>query len=129
MLFNHVALVCSSETECDRFYQDILGLNKLSSKVLSAEMSKKIFDLEQEYHLLYYGNEQIKFEIFLSAESDLKDKHISHTCLEMKERNAVFEQCKSAGFEIIKIPRESSDLLFVKDHDHNLFELKEKESR
>jgi len=129
MLFNHVALVCRSEAECDRFYQDILGLEKLSSKVLSAEMSKKIFDLEQEYPLLYYGNEQMKFEIFLSAQSDLKDKHIGHTCLEIKERNAVFEQCESAGFEVIKIPRDSSDLLFVKDHDNNLFELKEKEAR
>ena len=127
MLFNHVALVCSSERHCDHFYQKVLGLDKLPSKVLSAEMSKKIFDRKEEYPLIYYGNEAIKFEIFLSAHSDFKAKRISHTCLEIEERESIFDRCASEGFDTVNIPREgSSDLLFVKDHDGNLFELKEK---
>ncbi|MBF0278445.1 MAG: hypothetical protein HQM13_11660 [SAR324 cluster bacterium] len=127
MLFNHVGLVCRSEKDCDRFYMNLLGLQKLPSKVLPAEKSKAIFGVDQEYQLLYYANEQLKFEIFLSDQKDWGDRHIGHTCLEIRGRETFFEKCRLEGLESVKIPRESSDLLFVKDFDGNLFELKEKE--
>lgn len=123
MLFNHVALVCSSENQCDQFYQNVLGLEKLPSKILSPEMSEKIFGVRREYKLIYYGNTHLKFEIFLSSQEE--KKQIGHVCLELKNREEILKKCAALGMEIIQIPRNGGDLVFIKDQDGHLFEMKE----
>jgi len=131
MILNHIALVCRSEKNSDKFYQEILGLRKLESKTVPVELSKKIFDLEQAYKLIKYGNNDILFEIFISAEYDRaairsSQIRIEHTCIEVDEIDAFLKKCASAAVEIRRIPKGEAQLVFVKDFDGNLFEVKEK---
>jgi len=44
MLLRHVGLICSSEENSDKFYQDLLGLNKSEPKTLPSDLSKAIFN-------------------------------------------------------------------------------------
>ena len=131
MILNHIALVCRSEINSDKFYQEILGLRKLESKTVPAELSKKIFDSEQAYKLIKYGNNDIMFEIFISAEQDRtaiqsSQIRIEHTCIEVDEIDAFLKKCTSMAVEIRRIPKGGAQLVFVKDFDGNLFEIKEK---
>ncbi len=126
MFLNHVALVCSSEEKSDGFYKDVLGLEKLQSKVVSSDLSKKIFDLDNEYQVINYGDENIRFEIFISEKSDFVEKRLSHVCLNIKNMSLFLKKCEENQVEISKIPKGENILVFIKDYDDNLFEIKEK---
>ncbi|MBF0118459.1 MAG: VOC family protein [Desulfobacterales bacterium] len=125
MLLNHVAFVCSSETLTDKFYNKVLGLKKIESKVLSASLSKKIFDLDKEYQIIKYGDDTIQFEIFLTDEEP-KQNLLNHICLKVKDLDQFLKKCNLMGVEINKISKGESILIFVKDFDGNLFEIKER---
>ncbi len=126
MFLNHVALVCSSEEKSDRFYKDVLDLEKLQSKVISSDLSKKVFDLDNEYQVIDYGNESIKFEIFISEKSDFAEKRLSHVCHNIKNMNLFLKKCAENQVDISKIPKGDNILVFIKDYDGNMFEIKEK---
>jgi len=131
MILNHIALVCSSEKNSDKFYQEILGLRKLESKTVPAKLAKKIFDSEHAYQLIKYGNDAILFEIFISAEQDRAAIEstrirIEHTCIEVDSIDTFLKKCASGAVEIRRIPKGVAQLVFVTDFDDNLFEIKEK---
>jgi catechol 2,3-dioxygenase-like lactoylglutathione lyase family enzyme len=125
MFLNHVALVCSSEEKSDRFYKDVLDLEKLQSKVISSDLSKKIFNLDNEYRVIDYGDENIRFEIFISERSDFAEKRVSHVCLNIKGMSLFLQRCAENQVDIIKIPKGDNILVFIKDYDENMFEIKE----
>ncbi|OQX02197.1 MAG: hypothetical protein BWK80_58380 [Desulfobacteraceae bacterium IS3] len=126
MFLNHIALVCSSENNSDRFYQGVLGLKKMQSKVVAADLSEKIFNLNRSYPLVNYANEHLKFEIFISEQKDIEDRRISHVCLEVGNMEIFLAKCTEMNVEIIRIPKGESVYIFVRDYDGNLFEIKEK---
>lgn len=126
MFLNHVALVCSSEENSDRFYQEVLGLKKMQSKVVPADLCEKIFNLKHSYPLINYANEHLKFEIFISEQKDIEVKRISHVCLDIEDMETFLAKCAEVNVEILRIPKGESLYIFVKDYDGNLFEIKEK---
>ena len=126
MLLNHVALVCRSEENSDRFYQGVLGLAKTGSKMLSSALSNQIFGLDGEYKLVVYEKDGVKFEIFISGGHVLPEKDLAHVCIDVVNRAMLLQNCAAAGVEIIEIPRGEAVLVFIKDFDGNQFEVKEK---
>lgn len=127
MFLNHIALFCSSEEKSDRFYQDVLGLDKRDSKVLSSNLSKQIFNLEDEFNIINYANDDIEFEIFIANQKEIDKKRVDHICIEVQDRKAFLEICTAMEVEILKIPKGDSLLIFVKDYDGNIFEIKQKQ--
>ncbi len=125
MILNHVALVCGSEKNSDRFYRDILGLNKLQSKMIPASLSRRIFNSDLEFKLINYGNDDLKFEIFISEQFKAPEIRIDHACLEIGGIDGFLERCDSMGVEILRIPKGESLLIFIKDFDGNQFEIKQ----
>ncbi len=126
MRFNHVALSSSSEENSDRFFCDLLGLKKIASKVVPPDLAFKLFDVEAEYHLIDYGNDYIKFEVFLVGEAMPDLKTVDHVCLELEDRAAFLAKAHDMGLETRQAPKGDTYVLFVKDFDGNQFEIKEK---
>jgi len=125
MRLQHIALVCSSENECDRFYQGILGLEKMESKKLPSELSKQIFNIDMECKIVNYSNHEIKFEIFIAEKVCSDDKTMEHICLEVYDHKLFLQKCSEMNVEVLQIPKGESMLVFIKDYDGNLFEIKE----
>lgn len=126
MFLNHVALVCGSEDNSDRFYQGVLGLAKTGSKMLSSDLSSRIFGLDDEYKLVVYEKDGVKFEIFISDEHLPPERDLAHVCIEVENRTMFLQNCAAAGVEKIEIPRGENRLVFIADFDGNQFEVKEK---
>jgi len=126
MFLNHVALVCSSEDNSDRFYQGVLGLEKTGSRVLPADLSRDIFKLDEEYRLINYEKGGVKFEIFVTGKTEVVEKGVSHVCIDVENREMFLQRCSSEGVTILRIPRGESVLVFIEDFDGNRFEVKEK---
>ncbi len=126
MQLNHVALFCASEEKSDLFYMHILGLEKAGTKQVPRALAKDIFDLDREYKIINYANKEIKFEIFIRESHTFPEKGVDHTCIEVENRESFLKRCAENGAEIRKIPKGDSFLVFIKDFDGNLFEIKEK---
>ena len=128
----HVALVRSSEAASDRFFQDILGLARTRTKTASAELCAQLFGREREHQLIYYGNEHLLFEVFVSDQGDFGENHLGHlghVCLEVGDARELLARCEAAGIEVRRaVPGTGGGgaVIFIADEDGNLFEIKER---
>ena len=125
MRLNHVGLVCSSEANCDRFYGQLLKLEKLETKSLTADLSAGIFELNTSYQMLNYGDEHLKFEIFLSDRRDFVERQIGHVCIDVDALDRFLVECEAFNVEVRRIPKGDSYVTFIKDYDGNLVEIKQ----
>ena len=126
MLLKHVALVCSSENNSDKFYRDLLGLEKKATKVLPKALSRQIFNLVAEYTIVNYADNTIHFEIFLDKQGDAHKNRLAHICLEVDDLSEFLKKCRSLGTHTRQIPKENGVITFITDFDGNLFEIKER---
>jgi catechol 2,3-dioxygenase-like lactoylglutathione lyase family enzyme len=127
MYLKHVGLTCGSEKKADAFYSNLLGLTKSEPKILTPDLSKAIFDLDTELVMINYFNEHVHFEIFIAGHTkDHKgnSQKIEHTCIEVNNMEAFLEKCRSLNVDVARIPKGEKTLIFIKDFDGNLFEIK-----
>ena len=125
MILSHVGLTCGSEENADRFYKDLLGLEKSESKTLPASLSKSIFNIDSELVIINYLGQDVHFEIFITVGSIRNPRQIEHLCLEIGDLNEFLNKCNILGVEVAQIPKGDKTLIFVKDFDGNLFEIKQ----
>ena len=124
MDLRHVGLTCGSEENSDKFYKDLLGLEKSGARTLPASLSKSIFNLDAELVIINYLNEDLHFEIFITDYSKDSSRQIEHLCLEVADLSVFLHKCDSLGVEVARIPKGDKTLTFIKDFDGNLFEIK-----
>jgi catechol 2,3-dioxygenase-like lactoylglutathione lyase family enzyme len=124
MKLNHVALVARSPEHADRFYGGILKLTKIKTSMLNSDLAMKIFGSDLECPLILYGNEEFAIEVFVTDRISPNSSPLAHICLQVEDREVFIAECRSAGLEILLIPRGESRLCFVRDFDGNLFEIK-----
>ena len=124
MLVKHVGLTCSSEENSDKFYKNLLGLEKSGPKTLPAELARAIFNLDAELQIINYMDENIHFEIFITNRFSTSSRQIEHLCLEVDDLSGFIEKCRGLSVEVARIPKGDKTLTFIKDYDGNLFEIK-----
>jgi catechol 2,3-dioxygenase-like lactoylglutathione lyase family enzyme len=125
MNIHHTALVCSSTANAERFYNVVLGLKKIKSSKLEADLAEKIFGAAIACQYVLYGGENFAVEIFVVSEGDRNDRKFEHICLEVEDREEFVARCRSNEVEINRIAKGNAELVFIKDFDGNLFEIKE----
>lgn len=123
MMLKHVALTCSSEEKADRFYRDLLGLEKLNRKTLSETLSRQIFDLDVEFLIVNYAHDEMHFEIFIHDTPGVDDRKIAHTCIEVEDLDEFLARCLNTGVAIRQVPKGDKTVTFISDFDGNLFEI------
>ena len=124
MILRHVALTCSSEKNSDRFYKDLLGLEKSEPNNLPISLSKAIFNVGSSLTMIHYHNEQIHFEIFVTGQPVKNSRQVEHICLEVDDLQIFLGKCRDLNIEISQIPKGDRTLTFIRDDDGNLFEVK-----
>ena len=124
MRLKHVGLTSSSEEKADTFYADLLGLTKSEPTALPRELSKAIFRVDSELVIINYQDEQVHFEIFVTGPDGDNSRKIAHACLEVDNLEVFLENCSRLQVEVARIPKGDKELIFIKDFDGNLFEVK-----
>lgn len=125
MRLHHAALVSSSESHADRFYEDILKLRKIKTALLKSDLALSLFGIDAECSLILYGNENFAIEVFVPNRVPSKKEPFTHLCLEVDDREEFLANCRSAGLKIKLVPRGDSQICFVRDFDGNQFEIKQ----
>ena len=123
----HVALACRSEVNCDRFYQDLLGLRKIRSKTIPSSLAEQVFGRKEEFRVIDYADDTLHFEIFVDPHVGREHGRLEHVCLEVADLEAFVRNCRASGATVLQVPKPTGDLLtFVRDYDGHLYEIKEK---
>ena len=129
MNLRHVALVCSSEENADRFFASVLGLKKSEPKTLPRALSKALFDIDRELTVINYLSDRVHFEVFIDGSPPRRAGPLEHVCLEVDNLAAFLRRCRDAGVSIIQVPKGDALLTFIRDADDDLFEIKEQKTR
>ncbi len=125
MQLKHIAQVSSTEENADRIYRNVLGLKKISEKMLPASLASDIFNVNAELKIVNYANDALHFEVFISEPRHIKSDTIGHVCLEVENLEAFLERCRQNEIEVIQVPKGDALITFIKDVDGSLFEIKE----
>ena len=129
MILRHVALTCSTEKKSDRFYKNLLGLEKSEPKTLPMTLSRAIFNVDTELMMINYQGEKILFEIFITGHLINAARQIEHVCLEVDDLENFLKQCRDLDVKISQIPKGDRILTFISDFDGNLFEIKHEQAQ
>jgi len=129
MILRHAALRCSSEKNSDKFYKNLLGLKKSEPKTLPRALSKAIFNVDSDLQIINYLDEYVHFEIFISSYSMSSAGQIEHVCLEVDDLENFLRKCRDLDVGISQIPKGERTLIFIRDYDGNLFEIKHKQAK
>ena len=124
MKLHHVAVVGSSREKAERFYGELLGLEKRKESSLDAVLMKELFGQAAPCELLLYGGPHLAIEVFLPT-PPVKAPALAHLCLVLEEREPFLQRCQEAGLPLRRFAKGDSVIVFVEDFDGNLFEIKE----
>jgi catechol 2,3-dioxygenase-like lactoylglutathione lyase family enzyme len=126
MRLHHIGLVCSSREKADRFYEGILGLEKIKISELTEDLAAQIFHIPQRCLMIFYIGQGLAIEVFVPEEPSGNKAPFVHICLEVEDRERFLGKCHDNGLEVSRIPRGDTWLAFVADYDGNLFEIKQR---
>ena len=124
MKLEHIALTISDIDEIKKFYIDILEMKELKNFVLKSELAQKIFNINKDTSAFFMQKDDLFLEIFVTDEK-LK-QGFNHICISVNDRENLVEKSEAKNYKCIRIERDFSDLLFIKDKSGNIFEVKEK---
>ena len=125
MEFIHTGLAVSSEERADRFFIDILGLEKSDPKIIDKKLIQTLFGIDHELLMIHYRGETVDFEIFVTQEYKAPEKQTAHSCVKVTNLADIVNKCRGAGLKVVEVPKDSGVVTFIFDYDGNLFELKE----
>jgi len=124
MDFVHIGLVSSTEENADRFFGELLGLEKTRKSQLPRELTQGLFGVDRDCEIAYYGEAGLVFEVFLMGFSEEVTNRISHTCIEVDDQVQLLSRCRDMGFEVREVQKGEKTVVFIADADGNLFEVK-----
>jgi catechol 2,3-dioxygenase-like lactoylglutathione lyase family enzyme len=123
--FVHTGLAASSEENADRFFIDILGLEKSEPKLIDRKLTYALFEINDELLMIRYKGGTVDYEIFIYQEYNAPEKQIAHSCIKVNDLEKIVNKCKDAGLKVIEVPKGAGVIIFISDYDGNLFEVKE----
>ena len=124
MNWAHMGLACRSEADADRFFVSVLGLTKSEPKTLPRQVAEGLFGLAADLVMVNYTGERLQFEVFIDPQREVSNDPIIHACLVVEDRDGFLERCRAHEVEVIRVPKGEVLLLFIRDYDGNLYEIK-----
>ena len=124
MKLEHIAIAVNNPSEISDFYKGLLGMEEVRSFILKEKLSQKIFGIQKETPVTLLQKDDLVLEIFLLNEP-LK-KGYNHICIAVDNREELVKIAAMNNCDITRIERDFSNLIFIKDHSGNIFEVKEK---
>jgi len=123
MKLEHIALSVSDHKEIKEFYSNILGMKQIKNFVLGKDLAANIFGIDEEINVFLLQKDKVVFEIFITTVS--KKQAFDHVCISINNRESFINMVIKSGYKVICIERDFFDLIFIKDKDGNIFEIKE----
>ena len=121
---DHIAVWNSCEKNAYVFYRDILGFEYLYEFHATKRVVEDIFELNEPMNVVVFGNEETKIEVFINDIKSLSQHPINHICFDVENVEDVMEKVEKMNLPRRIIKRNEHNIIFIKDFDGNLFEIK-----
>lgn len=121
----HTGLAVSKEEKADRFFIDILGLEKSEPKTVDKKLAHAIFGIDHELRMIHYRSGSVDYEVFVNQGYEVREKQVTHSCIQVTDLSILVTKCRDAGLRVVQIPKASGVVTFISDFDGNQFEVKE----
>jgi len=125
MVFDHIGIVNKSEEEALRFYQDILGLEKIKDSVSTADLSEQLFSVSRDIKMVVFGKGSVRVEVFILPGFILPSPSVPHFGLQVENLEEILKRAKQAEAKIITGKRSDKTVYFIQDFSGNLIEVKQ----
>ena len=122
MKLEHIAISVSDKSEIKEFYYNILEMNEVRSFILNKALARQIFNIAEEVSVFLMQKDELLFEIFVTKKQ--YKQGFRHICISIKNREELIKKAEQKAYKCIRIKREFSDLVFIKDKSGNIFEIK-----
>ena len=126
MKLKHIGLVCRSESFADRFYRDLLGLQKSEPREISASLARPLFGVDSDVASFYYTGDGFQVEVFIHEAAGETPGRIAHACLEVEDPDQLLTRARAVGFPVTRLAKGTGFVSFLDDMDGNRFEIKAK---
>jgi catechol 2,3-dioxygenase-like lactoylglutathione lyase family enzyme len=126
MKLEHIAVSANTEEQSDKFFVDLLGLTKVRSLSIAADLTRGFFGVDRDIHVVRYGTDSLQAEVFITEDNSRAQDLYTHNCLIVDDRDAFESRARSMGLDVVHLPKKGSDTyyLFVKDFYGNIYEIK-----
>jgi len=124
MRIHHIGLRCRREADADRFYGDLLGLEKTDGGSVPPPLMRQLFGIDRAIDKRNYAGAGLVFEIFLVDGAGEASDRVAHVCLDVADPDALAERARAMGFAVVRAPKGEGFVTFVEDADGHRFEIK-----
>jgi len=126
MKFEHAAVNSNSVENSDKFFSQLLGMNKVRDFVVKKELINKFFGIDEDMRFLRFEKDDFSIEVIIRTDNSRAKDIYTHLCLVINDRENLIQKAKQLGFKTIKVPRtDKGDFyLFIKDDYGNIYEIK-----
>ena len=123
MKFKHLGITINNANEIADFYENVFEMEKVRVFELNSNLCKKFFKIPQSVEIHLMKKDDVEIELFIRQE--LKQPSFEHFCLSFADRKKIVERAIENDYEVIIEERKNFDIIFIKDHSGNIFEIKE----
>ncbi len=124
-MIDHICIEVSSAERCREIFEDVLSLTRAYSFEIDVEFMSRMFGLNTACEAVVYSAGDIKIEVFIRPAMEKTGGRISHLCMLLPNREKVLKSAHEKGFDVLHHPRDGRPLYYIRDHDGNLYEIKE----
>jgi catechol 2,3-dioxygenase-like lactoylglutathione lyase family enzyme len=127
MKFLHVAVQMKKIENAVFFFEEIFHLERERTYILKENLAEEIFGIKENYNVILYKLNGGFIEVFIGKKNPCIS--LNHIALSIPNREEVINTAKKFGLWVYeKERRNKNKLVFIKDPDGNLYELKKQEN-
>ncbi|MBN2363942.1 VOC family protein [candidate division WOR-3 bacterium] len=120
----HVAVTVSSADKANEFFKEVLNCKFMYSYGLDATASNALFGINLPTQVYIYMSEEDWIEVFVQTAYKRANGNFDHVCFRTEDIPGVVARGQKLGYSFIRHRTTNKTVLFVKDKDGNLYELK-----
>ncbi len=123
---DHIAVCANSEEHADRFFGQLLGLQRTRDFSVPAGMMLALFGIEREIRVLRYAGGGTDVEVFITDDDSRAADRYTHSCLAVPDREAFCRGAQAMGLAVARATKASGDgtVVFASDFHGNRYEIK-----
>jgi catechol 2,3-dioxygenase-like lactoylglutathione lyase family enzyme len=121
----HGALTVSSEARAERVFVELFGLSLVKVFEVGPELCAALFGFAGEARARVYAAGEASVEVFVCPGAPAIGRRFEHLCFELADLEDVSARAIALGMEVRRFHKGDKEVVFVRDEDGNLYELKE----
>jgi catechol 2,3-dioxygenase-like lactoylglutathione lyase family enzyme len=121
-MLQHIAIEVTDSAKAEQFFTHVLGLTKRKSATLTPGLNHALFGNNTPVDMVVYGNDDLCIETFVTG-CPVTPSY-QHICLLVPDKGRFLDTCRAHDVTIITAQKGDKELLFIKDHSGNLYEIR-----